>query len=136
MNIGILPSVNSSRQKRDVKPGMSVCSRIMRLMNNQTKKAPKGYYSPKRRESDNKNAVAIERIVSQLGCVSQDTDALDSQGTKEPRGNLMQSLGINKKSTVHPVYSTSIKYPGKQRTIAWNNTIQTSKSAKSPRYEI
>ena len=34
---------------------------------------------PKRRESDDKNAVAVAKIVPQLGCVSQDSDALVSQ---------------------------------------------------------
>ena len=37
MNIGIHPSVNFTKQKRDAKPGISVCSRIIRLMDNQTK---------------------------------------------------------------------------------------------------
>ena len=37
VNIGIFPSVNSTKQKWDVKPGTSVDSGIMRLMNNQTK---------------------------------------------------------------------------------------------------
>ena len=35
-------------------------------------KPKKGYYSHTRRESDDKNAVAIVKIVPQLGCVSQD----------------------------------------------------------------
>ena len=37
VNVGILPSVNFTKQKRDAKPGISVCSRSIRLMNNQTK---------------------------------------------------------------------------------------------------
>ena len=58
----------------------------------QPKKKPKnGYYSHKRRESDDKNAVAIVKTVSQLGCVSQDSDALVSQGRKS-RGNPMQRV--------------------------------------------
>ena len=36
------------------------------------------HYSHKRRESDDKNAVAIVKIVPQLGCVSQDSDVLVS----------------------------------------------------------
>ena len=44
-----------------------------------------------RRESDDKNAVAIVKSVSQLGCVSQDSDALVSQGRKS-RGNPMQKV--------------------------------------------
>ena len=39
-------------------------------------KLPKSYYSHKRRDRDDKNAVAIVKIVPQLGCVSQDSDAL------------------------------------------------------------
>ena len=61
---------------------ISVCSRIIRLMNKQTKSPNKGYYSHKRRDSDDKNAVAIVKIVPQFGCVSQDSDALVSHGRK------------------------------------------------------
>ena len=48
---------------------------------------PKKGYFPKKRESEDKGAVAIVKSVSQLGCVSQDSDALASQGTNEFRGN-------------------------------------------------
>ena len=43
------------------------------------KKPKKGYHSHKRRENDDKNAVATVKMVPQLGCVSQDSDALVSQ---------------------------------------------------------
>ena len=43
----------------------------------------------KKGESDVKNAVAVVKSVSQLRCVSQDSDALVSQGGKS-WGNLMQ----------------------------------------------
>ena len=87
MNIGILPSVNFTKEKRAVKPGTSVCSRMIRLMNNQTKSQRKAtYYSHKRRESDDNNAVATVKIVPQLGCVSQDTDALVSRRGKQLPG--------------------------------------------------
>ena len=85
----ILPSVDSTKQKRAVSPGISVCSRITRLMNNQNKKPKKGYHSHKRRESDDKSAAAIVKIVPQLGCVSQDSEALVSQRGKELQGNPM-----------------------------------------------
>ena len=49
-----------------------------------TKKPKKGYFT-KRRDSEDMSAVAIVKSVSQLGCVLQDSDALDSQGTKEFR---------------------------------------------------
>ena len=91
MNIGVLPNVKKTKQKQDVKPGMSVCSRIMRLMNNQTKSQRKAN-SQQRRESDDKNAVAIVKNVPQLGCVSQDSAALVSQRGKQHRGNPMQKV--------------------------------------------
>ena len=47
---------------------------------------------PKRRESKDTGAVAIVNSVSQLGCVLQDLDALDSQGTKEFRESPMQKV--------------------------------------------
>ena len=56
------------------------------------KKRKKGYNSPKRRESDDKNAVAIVKTVSRLGCVSQDSGALVSQSGKRSRGNPMQKV--------------------------------------------
>ena len=55
------------------------------------KNHPKELPFPKRRESDEKNAVAIVKSVSQLGCASQDSDALVSQGRKS-QGNLMQKV--------------------------------------------
>ena len=48
----------------------------------QPNKKPNKSYFPKRRASDDKNAVAIVKSVSQLGCVSQDSDAVASQGGK------------------------------------------------------
>ena len=48
----------------------------------QRKKKPKKSYIPKRRESDDKNAVTVVKTVSHLGCVSQDSDALVSQGRR------------------------------------------------------
>ena len=73
----------------------------------------------KRRESDDKNAVAFVKIVPQLGCVSQDSDALVSQRGKESRGKPTQKvLGSIQKNMVHSVHATSGKYMGKERTIA------------------
>ena len=80
--IGILPSVNSTKKKKqDVKPVISVCSRIIRLTNNRTKSQRKATILTK----EDKNAVAGVKIGPQLGCVSQDTESLDSQGGKLSR---------------------------------------------------
>ena len=103
VNIGILPSVNSAKQKRVAKQETSVCSRIIRLMNNQTKKPKKGYYSPKKR----KRCVAIVKIVPQLRCVSQDSEALVSRRGIQSRVSLRY-----------------VKYPGKYWTIAWKVQVK------------
>ena len=60
-------------------------------MNNRTKKTKKSDHSHKRRESDDKNAVAVVKTVPQLGCVSQDSGAHVSQGRKS-LGNPMQKV--------------------------------------------
>ena len=85
---------------------------------------PKNSYFP-RRESDDKNAAATAKSVSQLGCVSQDSDALVSQGTTEFRGNPMQKvLAPIQKDTIHKVYATSSEYPGKERTIVGRTNVK------------
>ena len=48
-------------------------------------KPKKGYCSHKRRGSDDKNAVAIVKIVPQFGCVSQDSESLVSQKGKQSK---------------------------------------------------
>ena len=119
------------KQTRVVSQETRVCFLITRLMNNQIKGRRKGYL-PKRRESEDKGAV---KSVSQLGCASQDWDAIASQGTKEfsvkPDA---ESLERNSKSSI--VHATSREYPGQERTVAGKNTSQTSSPAKSPRCEI
>ena len=55
------------------------------------KKQKKGHF-PKGRESEDKSVVAIVKSVSQLSCVSQDSDALVSQETKEFREDPMQKV--------------------------------------------
>ena len=81
-----------TKQKQVAKPGTSVGSRIKRLTNNQAKSQRKGYYSHKWREGDDKNAVAIVKIVPQLGCVSQDSEAFVSKRRKQSRWNPMQGV--------------------------------------------
>ena len=59
----------------------------------QPNKKPKiNDHSQKKRESDDKNAVAISKIVTQMGCVSQDSELLDFQRGKQALGNPMQKV--------------------------------------------
>ena len=100
------------------------------------KKPKKSGHSPKRKESDDKNAVAIVKSISQLGCVSQDSDAPVSQGRKSrwnPRQKVLEPI---QKGTIHKVYAASCEYPGKEWTIVGKNKCQRSSSAKSLCYEI
>ena len=71
---------------------ISVCSRIMNLTNNRTKSRKRATTSATKRDSDDKNAVAIVKIVPHLGCVSQDSELLDSLRGKQARRNPMQQV--------------------------------------------
>ena len=102
----------------------------------QPNKKHKKSYFPKRRESDDKNSVAVVKSLSQLGCVSQDSNALVSQGRKS-QGNPMQKVlePVQKvrltKSTLRQASIQEKKGPS-----LGTNTSQTSSSTKSLRCEI
>ena len=78
-------------------------------------KPKKGYYFHKRRESDDKNVVAIVKFVPHLGCVSQDSEALVSQIVKQLWGN---------QNTIHSVHVTSSKYRGKRGPSLGNRQVK------------
>ena len=92
MNIGIRPSANSVKNETGCKAGDKCLFPHYKVEEQPNKKPKKGYYSHKRRESDDKNAVALVKIVSHLGCVSQDSDALVSQGGKSRRNPMQKVL--------------------------------------------
>ena len=79
------------KTNRDVRQWISVCSRMIRLTNNRTKRRKKKRPIAKKK-GDDKNAVAIVKIVSQLGRVWQDSELLDSQIGKQARRNPMQKV--------------------------------------------
>ena len=107
MNIGILPSVKSTKLKRVAKLEISVCSRHHKIDEQPNKKPKTVYYSHKRRESDDKNAVTIVKIVPRLGSIGFLKEE-NSPGKPDAK-----SLGTDSKNTIHSVYATSSKYPGK-----------------------
>ena len=136
MNIDIFPSVHSTKQKRDEKPEISVYSRIIRLMNNQTKNQRKATIPTKEEKAKTimlwllwkmyHNWVASrktrkhwflkeEHSPGETRC-KKSWDRFESYGSLSPR------------------YVKQVS--GQQRTIAWTNTSQTSSSAKSLRFEI
>ena len=137
MILGILPSVNFYKTETGCKARDKCLFPHHKVDEQPNKKLKKGYDSHKRRESNDKNAVVIVKIVSQLGCVSQDSDALDSQrGRQSWRNPMQKKLGINSKSTVHSVYATSSKYLGKERSIARKIHVKNPHQRSPLRYEI
>ena len=68
VNMGIHPSANFTSKKRAAKPGGKCLFPHHKIDEPPNKKPKKRYYSHKRRASDDKNAVAIVKSVSQLGC--------------------------------------------------------------------
>ena len=76
--------------KRVVRLETSVCFRITSLMNNHIKSSQKATCQ-KEEKATTRMLWLLSKSVSQLGCVSQDSDALVSQGTKS-RGNPMHKV--------------------------------------------
>ena len=62
MNIRILPSVNSAKLKRDAKPVISVCSRIIRFMNNQTKNQRKAINPTKEEKATTRMLWLLQKL--------------------------------------------------------------------------
>ena len=77
MNIGISPECQFYKSETGCKAG-DKCLFPHYKVDGQQNKKPKKSNIPKKRESDDKNAVALVKSASQLGCVSQDSDALVS----------------------------------------------------------
>ena len=94
------------------------------VKNEQPNKRPKKDHFPSRRDCEDNCGVAISKSASQLGCVSQDSDALVSQGRKSRENPMQKVLEPIQQDTIHGVYATSCEYPGKGRTIAWKIQVK------------
>ena len=75
------------------------------------------------------------KSVSQLGCVSQDSDALVSQGGKSKEKPDAKSLDIQKYDSLS-LRHVKLSIREKKGPSLGKNTSQSSSSAKSPRNEI
>ena len=135
MNIGISPSAKSIKNETGCKAGDKCLFPHYKVDGQQNKKPKKSNIS-KRRESDDKNAAASVKSVSQLGCVSQDSDALVSQGRKSRRNPMQKVLEPIQRVrfTKSTVRHASVRE--KKGTIVGKNKCQSSSSAKSLRFEI
>ena len=112
MSIGILPNVNSIKLKRVVRPGISVCSRIIRLTNNQTKSRKRATMRRQEWCGCCKNFLSDGLRLERLGSISF------SKWKTVPGKPGAKSLDTDSMNTIHSVYATSSMYPGKDRTIA------------------
>ena len=113
MSIGILPNVNSIKLNRDAKRGVSVCSRIIRLTNNQKKKKKKLPFPKRKRTRRQKCCSYCENCTTIGVCLARLGVIRFSKRQTVPEKPDAKSLGTNSKSTIHPVYATASKYPGK-----------------------
>ena len=91
VNIGILPTVNFTKQKRDAKPEISACSRIIRLMNNQTNGQRKVIIHTTEEKATSRMLWLLWKLYHNR-VASQDSDALVSQRGKRSWGNPMQKV--------------------------------------------
>ena len=133
MNVGILPNVNFTKQNRDAKPEISVCFRITRLMNNHMKSRKRATF-----QEEEKATTRMQWLLRKVchNWVVYHKIQMHSFLKVGGLGETRCKKSWDQIEEFHSVYATSSKYPGKQRTIAWKNSSQTSSSAKSLRYEI
>ena len=96
----------------------------------QPKKKPKKGYFQKEEKARTKALWLLWKIVSHLGCVSQDSDALVSQGRKSWR-NPMQKV-LEPFQRVRFTKSTPRHASIREKEGRWENKCQSSSSAKSP----
>ena len=100
----------------------------------QPKKSEEELQYFQRGEGEDKNAVAVAKIVPQCACETRFGVTGFSKRHTVPVKLDAKSLGTNSTSTVDIVYATSSKYPGKQRTSIGKIQVKNSSSAKSSRF--
>ena len=127
MNIGIQPSVNTAIQKRNCKAGDKRLFPHHKVDEQPNNKPKKGYHSKKRRESDDKNAVAIVKIEHNW-VASRKTP----RGKQSWRSPMQRSLGTDSKSTIHSVYATSSMVSGKAKDHRWEKCKSKFPHQRSP----
>ena len=107
VSVGISQNVNSKKKDSGCEAGDKCLFPHHKVDEQQNKKPNKSYHSHKGRESEDKSAEAVVKLYHDLGCVSQDSDAVVSPRGKQSRRNPMQkSLGTDSKNTIHRVYAT------------------------------
>ena len=136
VNIGIHPSVNSRKTKRAVKPGISVCSRIIRLMNNQTKSQRKATASHTKKRRRRQKCSYWENCTTVRLCLARLRVIGFSKRQTRPGNPMQRVLGPIRRvrftqSTLRPASIRENKGPSLGKI-----TSQNSSSAKSLRNEI
>ena len=101
------------------------------------KKPKESDHSQKRRESDDKNAVAFVKFVPQLGCVSQDSEAVVYQrGEHSGRNPMQKVLGPIRRIRFTQSTLRQASIPEQNGPSLGKMQVKKSSSAKSLRYEI
>ena len=132
VSVGILSNVNSLKLNRDAKPGWVSVPASQGWW--RTKLKAQKDLLPKKKEKATTKRLWLSWKLYHTWVVSRKTRSHSILKEAAPGKPDAKSLGTKSKSTIHPIYATSSKYPGKQRTIAWKNTSQIFSSAKSPRF--
>ena len=131
-----LPECQSHKNESGCKAG-DKCLFPHRMVDEQPHKKPKKLPFLKRKKKRRQKCSGYCENYTTIGfCITRFRCTGFTKRQTVPEKPNAESLGTNSKNTVHSVYASSSKYPGKERTIAWKNTSQTSASAKSIRYEI
>ena len=110
MSIGILPNVNSLKMNRDAKQG-DKCLFPHFQVEGQPSRKPKKSCKPQNGKSDDKGAVAIVKVVPQLGLVRIGSIGFSHRGKSVSGKPDAKSLGNYSKNTIHSVYATPSKFP-------------------------
>ena len=102
----------------------------------QPNKKPKKSCFPKRRESHDKNVVAVVKLYHNWVASRKTRMRWILTEENKPGKSNAKRLGTDSKSTVHSVHASASKLLGIERTMAGKNKSQKSSSAKSLRHEI
>ena len=92
MSVGILPNVNSVKSEQGCRAWDKCLFPHHKVDEQPNRKPKKSYHSHKGRESEDKSAAAVVKTVPECGCVSQDSESLESERGAESRGNPMQKV--------------------------------------------
>ena len=133
---GIRPSANFRKRKRVESQETRVCFFTARLIKQPNKRPKKGYF-PKRRESEDRSAVAIAKSVSPLGlCITR----LRCTRILKERKSFGETRCKKPRTQLKEFDSPSLRYVTrvsgtKKRTIAWKSYKSSLDISEATKFE-